>query len=128
MVGAVLPPPEDELLTVIVKCGSDAELTPSVAMIMIDAKVPAAVGVPERRPVDVLNVAQDGRLRMENVSALPSGSRAVGWKEYAVPTLAVVGGVPEICGDPFGLGRTTSENAGSDTRVVPSVTEMTMLL
>jgi hypothetical protein len=35
-----------------------------------------AVGVPERRPVAVLNVAQDGRLAIENVSVWPlSGDR-----------------------------------------------------
>ncbi len=55
----------------------------------------STVGVPERRPVDVLNVAHDGLLRTPQMSALPSGSLPVGWNAYAVPTFAVVAGVPE---------------------------------
>ena len=104
----------------------DAEVTPSVTMIMIEDAVPAAVGVPESRPVDVLNVAQLGLLRMENVSVLPSGSFAVGWNEYAVPTVAFVAGVPVIVGDWFAFGFTVNEYAGRDTFVVPSETLMTM--
>jgi hypothetical protein len=94
----------------------------------MDENVPVAVGVPESLPVVVLNVAHEGRLRIENVRGLPSGSRAVGWNEYAVPTFAVVGGVPVIVGVLFAFGFTTSEYAGSDTFVVPSVTEMTIPL
>jgi hypothetical protein len=94
----------------------------------MDENVPVAPGVPASLPVEVLNVAHDGLLRIENVSGLPSGSLAVGWKEYAVPTLAVLGGVPVMVGDLFALGFTTSEYAGSDTFVVPSVTEMTIPL
>ena len=67
-----------ELDTVMLNDGSEAEDTPSVAMIMMYENVPVAVGVPEIRPVEVLNVAHEGLLRMENVSALPSGSFAVG--------------------------------------------------
>ena len=40
----------------------------------------AAVGVPVRRPVEVLNVAQPGLLSMRQVRVLPSGSEPVGWK------------------------------------------------
>ena len=39
----------------------------------------ADVGVPARRPVAVLNVAQVGRFVMLNVSVPPSESLAVGW-------------------------------------------------
>lgn len=79
-------------------------------------------------PVLVLKAAQEGLLLIENVTVLPSGSLAAGWNEYAVPTVAVVGGVPDIVGDLFAFGFTISENAGNDTFVVPSDTEMTMLL
>jgi hypothetical protein len=40
----------------------------------------AAAGVPLRRPVEVLNAAHDGLLVIENVSAWPSGSEALGVK------------------------------------------------
>jgi hypothetical protein len=64
------------------------------------ANVPTFVdaGVPCSRPVVVLNVAQLGRFTMLNVSVPPSGSLAVGWNEYAVPAVTVVGGEPEIVG------------------------------
>jgi hypothetical protein len=94
----------------------------------MDEKVPVAVGVPDSLPVDVLNDAQDGLLRIEKVSGLPSGSEAVGWNAYAVPTFAVLAGVPEMTGDLFAFALTTSENAGSDTFVVPSLTEITIPL
>jgi hypothetical protein len=127
IVGAVElpPPPEAGLITMLNH--SDAEVTPSVTMTATLENVPAAVGVPEIRPVEVLNVAQDGRLRTENVIGRPSGSRAVGWKEYATPTVPA-GAVPVIVGEAFAFGLTTMENVGSETRVVPSETEMTMLL
>src|SRR5262249_50834809 len=106
----------------------EAEVTPSVTMIMIEDVVPVALGVPESLPVVVLNVAQAGLLRMEKVSALPSGSFAVGWNEYDAPTAAVAAGVPEIVGDLLTVfGFTVNEYVGSDTFVVPSDTEMTML-
>jgi hypothetical protein len=123
IVGAEFVPPDDPE-TVMLNAGSIVEDTPSVTMIMMDENVPVALGVPDSRPVLVLNVAHAGLLRMENVSVLPSGSLAVGWNEYAVPTVAVVIGVPEMVGDLFGFGCTTIENVGSETRVVPSVTEI----
>jgi hypothetical protein len=121
MVGAEFEPDPE---TVMLNAGSIVDDTPSVTMIMINEYVPVAVGVPLSRPVLVLNVAHAGLLRMENVSVLPSGSLAVGWNEYAVPTVAVVTGVPEMVGDLFGFGCTTIENTGKETRVVPSVTEI----
>jgi hypothetical protein len=52
---------------------------PSLTLIAMFANVPAAVGVPDSRPVLPLNVAQAGRLVMLNVSVVPvSGSLAVG--------------------------------------------------
>lgn len=124
----VPPPLVDDPDTVMLNQGRAAEDTPSVTMIMTYELVPAEVGVPESLPVDVLNEAQDGLLRMEKVTVLPSGSFATGWNEYAWPTFAVVAGEPVMVGVLFGFAFTTTENAGSETRVVPSVTEMTMPL
>jgi hypothetical protein len=83
---------------VIVKVGSDFVLLPSLTEMRMFENVPATVGVPLRRPVLVLKLAQAGRLPMANVSGWPSGSVAEGWKEYATPTVPVVLGVPEIVG------------------------------
>jgi hypothetical protein len=55
-------------------------------------------GVPARLPVELLKVAQLGLFEMENVSAAPFASEAVGVNEYATPTCALVDGVPEIVG------------------------------
>ena len=56
---------------------------PSLTLITMFAKVPiwACVGVPESWPVVALKLAQDGWFVIENVSALPSGSLAVGLNE-----------------------------------------------
>ena len=95
--------------TVMLNVGRDAFVTPSVAVMMMLEKTPAAVGVPESLPVDVLKIAHAGLFRTLKVSALPSGSRAVGWKEYATPTVAVVGGEPVIVGDALAFALITSE-------------------
>ena len=126
IVGAVFD--DDVPVTVILKVVSEVEETPSVATSRMPENVPAAVGVPESRPVDVLKLAHDGRLRMENVRALPSGSFAVGWNEYGLPTVAVLGGVPVSVGDLFAFGVTTIENEGSETFEEPSLTEIAMPL
>jgi hypothetical protein len=60
--------------------------------------VPALVGVPDSRPVVLLNVAHEGWFQIPNEMVSPSASVAVGVNEYGVPTTAVVGGVPEIVG------------------------------
>ena len=54
----------------------------------------ALVGVPDRRPVLALNVAQLGRFVMLYVSGLPSGSVAFGVKAYCDADRCAVGGVP----------------------------------
>ena len=87
----------------------------------------AAAGVPCSRPVVVLNVAQPGGFAMLNVSVPPLASLAVGVNEYCVPTVAVVGGVPEIVGGVFD-DATVIENAGNGVDAMPSLTLMTMLL
>jgi hypothetical protein len=56
------------------------------------------VGVPESRPVVVLNDAHVGRFTMLKVSALPFASAAEGVNEYALPTATDVAGEPDIVG------------------------------
>src|SRR5688572_19156645 len=86
-----------------------------------------AAGVPCSRPVVVLNVAQVGLFVMLNVSVPPSESLAVGVNEYCVPTVAVVGGVPEIDGGTFAGALTTIENVASCALPpCPSLTPMPM--
>ncbi len=63
--------------------------------------MPDAVGVPDSKPVAALNVAHEGRFTTLNVSELPSASLATGWNAYAVPTVPVVAGLPEITGAIF---------------------------
>ena len=55
-------------------------------------------GVPVNAPVEVLKLAQDGLFSIENVSASPSASAAVGVKLYGWPTTTELGGVPLIVG------------------------------
>src|SRR5512139_2147970 len=88
----------------------------------------AVAGVPCRRPVLVLNVAQAGLFVMLNVSVVPAfASLAVGVNVYCVPTVAVVGGVPEITGGVF-EDATVIENAGSGVDALPSLTLITMFV
>ena len=77
MVGAALA-----ATTVIAKAGSDVFAAPSVTEMTMFDVVPTlpAAGVPFRRPVDVLKLAHDGLLLIENVKAWPSGSEAAGLK------------------------------------------------
>jgi hypothetical protein len=82
-----------------------------------------ALGVPCKRPVVVLNVAQDGAFEIENVNASPSGSEAVGWNEYSVPCITDAAGVPEIVGARFVTTLATAiENAGKLADALPSLT------
>jgi hypothetical protein len=47
----------------------------------------------------------------------------MGWKEYALPTLAVAAGVPVMTGGAVG-GTTFKTNAGRHLRELPSLTQM----
>src|SRR6185369_10465102 len=86
-----------------------------------------APGVPERRPVLALNVAQVGRFAIVKVSASLSASAAVGWNAYAVPCFAFVAGVPLIVGGRFVVGAVTlMANAGRAALALPSLTLMTI--
>ena len=58
----------------------------------------AVVGVPLRRPVEVLKLAHDGRLEIAKRSVSPFGSLALGWKLYAWLTVTALAGTPEIVG------------------------------
>ena len=68
-------------VTWIVNGGRSDIALPSATLIVICALVPtlAAVGVPESKPDAASNVAHEGRFWMENVSASPSVSEALGW-------------------------------------------------
>jgi hypothetical protein len=112
--------------TIIENAGSDVLVMPSLTLMTILPCVAAAVGVPLNRPVAVLNVAHAGEFAIANVSELPSASEAVGWNAYAVPTVAVVVGAPEMVGGELGFGETVIENTGSDVLVMPSLTLMTI--
>jgi hypothetical protein len=84
--------------TVTENAGSEALAVPFETLMVMPEAVPALLGVPVRLPVELLKVAQLGMLEMENVSAAPLESEVVGVNEYATPTCAFVGGVPEIVG------------------------------
>ena len=90
--------------------------------------VPARLllGVPVMRPVAVLKTAHVGLLAIENVSAFPSASVALGWNAYGWPAVTDVGGVPLMAG---GLlpAATAIEKGASEARAVPSDTEIVML-
>jgi len=46
----------------------------------------------------MLKVAQGGMFVIENERVLPEGSVVVGVKEYPVPAVTLVGGVPDMVG------------------------------
>jgi hypothetical protein len=64
-------------------------------------QLPTAVGVPLSLPLDLLKEAQAGLFAIEKRSLAPSGSEALGLKEYEEPTLTRVAGLPEIVGGRF---------------------------
>ena len=76
--GAVFAGP----VTAIEKAGSDTDTVPSLTLIRMFAYVPTwvDVGVPDKRPVLVLKVAQLGRFWTLNPNVSPSGSLAAGVK------------------------------------------------
>ena len=68
--------------TTLTENGARAVLAwPSLTLIVMLPYVPidAVVGVPEIRPVALLNVAHDGTFCAANVTASPFGSLAEGW-------------------------------------------------
>ena len=75
--------PEGGAATAIAKAGSETLALPSLTEMMMFAYEPtwAVEGVPVSAPLEVLNVAHDGLFWIANVSALPSGSFAVGVNE-----------------------------------------------
>ena len=114
-------------LTVIEKAGKAAAVLPSLTLITMPEVVPAsaAAGVPLSCPVALLKAAQLGLLLMEKVRVPPEGSLAVGVKEYAVPTVALVPGVPEIVG-PEPPAATVIAKAGRAAFATPSLTLITI--
>lgn len=90
-------------VTVTVKALSDVLAEPSVTVSTMLALVPTSLleGVPCRRPVLVLKFIHEGLPVTENFSVWPSGSEAVGLKEYSLPTAIVASGVPDIVGALF---------------------------
>ena len=82
------------------KAGSEADAVPSDTEMMMFENVATSVsaGVPDSRPVDVLNVAQAGRFWMLNVSVLPSGSWRSAGTNTPSRTLIDSSGVPEMVG------------------------------
>ena len=76
----------------------------------------------------MLKLAQAGLFCTANDSVFPSGSLAVGLKEYAVPATSVVAGVPDIAGGRFAVAAaaTVRENAGSDADEIPSLARITI--
>src|SRR4051812_41569895 len=57
-----------------------------------------AAGTADSWHLVLLKLSQDGWFAIEHFSASPSASETVGTKLYQMPTLAAVGGVPEIFG------------------------------
>lgn len=118
--------------TAIANADNDADVLPSLTLITIPEVLPtsAAVGVPLSCPVAVLKLAQGGWLVIENVKVLPDGSVVVGVKEYAVPTVMLVSGEPEIVGPgivgPETPAATVIANARSEALATPSVALITM--
>jgi hypothetical protein len=113
--------------TVIANAGNDADVLPSLSVITMPEVVAtsAAVGVPLNCPVAVLKLAHGGWLMIENVRVLADGSVVVGVKEYAVPTVTLVFGEPEIVG-PETPAATVIVNARNEALATPSVTLITM--
>lgn len=94
--------------TVIVKAGSDIEPAALEAVMIMLPTVPAVVGVPVKAPVVVLSVSHDGK--MVPVLAKPVALADDGAKLYAVPTVTVVVGEPEIVGGAGGPGGSAKLN------------------
>jgi hypothetical protein len=81
----------------------------------------------------MLNAAQEGLFVIENDSALPAGSEAIGVKPYGEPATTFVAGDPEIFGGDAGAPppaacATVMVNAGSVAEENASRALMTILL
>jgi hypothetical protein len=124
------PLPLPLALTVIENAASDVVALPSLTRITMFEYVPicASVGVPLRRPVEVLKDTHAGLFEMLKVKESPFESLAVGVNEYAEPTPTDVAGVPEILGAVLDVeaALTVIEKVGSDVVVLPSLTRMRM--
>ena len=121
-----------EVLTVMENGGSEATPPlPSLTLMMMFEYVPtsALVGMSDNWHLVLLKTAHAGGFWIEQRRVSPFGSEIVAMKLYQTPTLAVVGGVPEIRGGelpPEVEPVTVIENAGSQAVDVPSVTPMRM--
>lgn len=124
------PLPLPLALTEIENAGSDVVTLPSLTRITMFEYVPtcASVGVPLKRPVEVLNDAHAGLFETLNVNESPFESLAVGVNEYADPTPTEFGGVPEIFGALLDVDAalTVMEKVGSELVTLPSLTRMRM--
>lgn len=74
---------------------------PSLTRITMLACTPLLLGVPVRRPVAVLKVAQLGLLVIVKPRVSPSASVATGVNEYAAPAPIDARGVPVMAGTRF---------------------------
>src|SRR5258708_170598 len=83
-------------LTVMENAGSEALAVPSLTEMTMLEVVPAlaAAGVPLSLPVEVLNVAHEGPLLIENVKAAPLPPAALGVNAYARPAVTLLAGLP----------------------------------
>jgi hypothetical protein len=94
----IVGPPLSREVTRIENQIDELLFVPSLTRIRMPVHRPTLDGVPVSAPLLELNVAHAGRLKIWYVSLAPSGSRAVGWKEYGEPTYTQLAGVPEIVG------------------------------
>src|SRR5215218_3143661 len=85
--------PFETVVTAIANALSAVAAVPSLTEIAMFEYVPTllAPGVPDNRPVLVLNVAHAGLFWMLNASVSPSASAAVGMKLYALDALMAAG-------------------------------------
>ena len=100
---------------------------------LLDLPTSASSGVPDSLPVPFLKVAHDGLFLIRKVNGSPSGSEAVGMKEYCSPALIDEGGSPEIVGAVLLTGggpgwetMTSIKKLLNDALTTPSVTVIVM--
>lgn len=118
-----------ELETMMLKAPNEVVALPSLTLMMMLLWVPVAVGVPASVPVEVEKVAQLGLFWILKPNESPFTSLATGRKLYAIPTFAVVGGVPAIAGALLvvELELTLIEKADKLAVLLPSVALITTL-